>query len=102
MKRTHRAILAKETVEIVKRGPYRMPYGKIVNIAAEIEAAKMGTAIYDSVCRGPDTLQDSMPTARIEVTNESTFAALRRLDANGEQGIGCLNFASAKFRAADS
>jgi uncharacterized protein (TIGR02452 family) len=96
MKRTTRQELARQTVSIVQDGHYIAPSGRTINIAAEVAAAKLGTKLYDSPLPASNVLQSVRPNARIEVTNESTFAALQRLRHSGHENIGCLNFASAK------
>lgn len=77
-------------------GHYNAPSGRTVDIAAGIATAKLGTRIYDSPLPAPGTPPSTVPNAQIEVTNESTFAALQRLHQAGHNHIGCLNFASAK------
>jgi uncharacterized protein (TIGR02452 family) len=96
MKKTTRILHARQTTEIAQRGFYTTPSGRIVDVAADIEAAKRGTRIYDSLFPSLGALLHPLPDARLETTNESTFAALRRLRDEGEPAIGCLNFASAK------
>lgn len=96
MKKSQRTTLAKETVDIVQRGHYTAPSGQVVSIAAEIEHSKRGTRIFDSVFPGLGALMHPLPDVELEVSNESTFAAMRRLHAEKASRIGCLNFASAK------
>ncbi len=96
MKRTTRQVIARQTVAIVQDGHYTAPSGRTINIAAEVAAAKLGTSLYDSPLPASNDIQGTLPNAQIEVTNESTFAALQRLSHAGLDNIGCLNFASAK------
>lgn len=96
MKRTTRQVLARETVEIVAQGHYIAPSGRRVDIAEAVQTAKRGTKVYESLFPGLGALLHPLPDAEIEVTSESTFAAMRRLRKEGRTNIGCLNFASAK------
>ncbi|MBB3111148.1 uncharacterized protein (TIGR02452 family) [Paenibacillus phyllosphaerae] len=106
--REARAVLAEQTLEIIDRGAYTNAQGKTVTIRDEVEAAKRDSWLYRPA---------QLPTIReeaerlllaeqtdatvdapiIEVTEESTLEAARRL--TGKQGLRdtlCLNFASAK------
>lgn len=96
MKRSTRQELARQTVKIVEQGHYIAPSGRRVDIAESVEAAKRGTKLYETLQPGLGALLRPHPDAEIEVTNESTFAAMQRLQQEGKSGIGCLNFASAK------
>ncbi len=82
--------LAEETVSILERGSYTVG-ARQVDIHQQVSAAVAGTVLH----RPEDHL--SQPTAssitpNIQVTNETTLAAARRLGA----GVACLNFASAR------
>lgn len=96
MKRTTRQVLARQTVEIVAQGHYVAPSGRRVDITEFVQAAKQGTKLYHSQLPGLGALLHPLPDVGIEVTGESTFAAMRRLQLEGKSHIGCLNFASAK------
>ncbi len=96
MKRITRQELARQTVNIVAEGHYIAPSGRRVDIAEAVQAAKHGTQLYESLLPGLGALLHPLPEAEIEVTGESTFAAMRRLHLEGRTRIGCLNFASAK------
>lgn len=96
MKRSTRQELARQTVKIVEQGNYIAPSGRRVDIAESVEAAKRGTKLYETLQPGLGVLLRPLPDAEIEVTNESTFAAIQRLHQEGKENIGCLNFASAK------
>ncbi len=94
MKKSTRAEIARETVEICEAGAYRLPDGRTVQIGESIRRARDGTVLYTaaSVTALAPTLSR---LGRIEVTDESTFLACQRL--SGEAGhLGCLDFASAK------
>lgn len=71
--------LAQETLEIVRAGVYRTRSGRIVSIADSV-----GKACSAKVSISPNTALPSVPSARfdemrIQVANESTAAAARRL-----------------------
>lgn len=100
MKRSYRAELARQTLVITEQGWYTSRNGHRVSIKEELAGAVRGTRVYDrGECRMPAS--DEAPAARagggvIEVTPESTMAAMQRLHAGGASHIGCLNFASAR------
>lgn len=96
MKRSKRATLAKETLEIIQQGWYALPSGKVIHIGEDIDAAKDGTTIFDEGSLPDRGTSSGDQPANIEVTSESTFAALKRLHEGGAAHPGCLNFASAK------
>lgn len=81
--------IAAETVTICQVGGYRAPSGGWVGVRDAIRAAVAGTRLY--------TPGQPLPFARggsavVEVTNESTLAAARRLG----DGAAALVFASAR------
>jgi uncharacterized protein (TIGR02452 family) len=91
--------VAEETLEIVRTGRYVAPSGRTVDVKSEVEAAVSGTLLYtpasfDSLPRKPG----GAPTpARVEVTNETTAQAGRRLVQEERVArVVALNFASAK------
>ncbi|WP_395743193.1 TIGR02452 family protein [Prosthecobacter sp.] len=96
MKRSTRQELARQTVQIVEQGFYTAPSGQRVDIATSVQAAKLGTRIYEPPLPGLGAPSQPGAEAKIEVTAESTFAAMQRLRLQGAARIGCLNFASAK------
>jgi uncharacterized protein (TIGR02452 family) len=104
--RNQRAAMAEETLLILDRGWYDHPAGGRVRIAEDLARSAAGTRLWapeesraalsrlaaersasDRGTAGPGTT-----VTRIEVTNESSLAAARRLG----HPVGCLNFASAK------
>lgn len=101
--REERARIAAETVAIARTGRYRSAGGVDVSIAEAVELA---------VRRSTHLAPDDLPTlraragvvrarrsfaGRMEVNNETTLAAARRLVAeHGSQRVATLNFASAK------
>jgi uncharacterized protein (TIGR02452 family) len=91
-----RSGIAKQTLEIIERGSYVAPSGRTVELRAAIDAAVRGTALY-----APEALDRLAPAGtgrpRIEVTDETTGAAARRLvEDEGAKNLLALNFASAK------
>lgn len=98
MKRSTRAELAAQTLQIINQGWYDSPQGQRISIAPAITAAVDNTVLYDAVKNPLECpAQPHEPkSAALEVTSESTFEALRRLNHAGAKQLGCLNFASAK------
>src|SRR5262249_29832555 len=96
-----RKALGEETRAVVEAGHYLRPVdGARVDISALVQAARAGTTLYR-----PDQLQAfgraleplTGPAARIEVTDESTLEAGRRLvERENVDDVAVLNFASAK------
>lgn len=84
--------MARETMAILEAGAYQPPSGREVLIGESVAAAAAGTRLYvpDQRVPGPIAGRDSGPF--IEVTNETSLAASRRL---GDE-VACLVFASAK------
>lgn len=96
-KRSQRATIAKETVEILKKGFYEDPKGKRQDIAEAQTWAEDHTKLY----RPQDFETLSLPSkgkqsTHIELHNETSLSAASRLWAAGERQIMVLNFASAK------
>jgi uncharacterized protein (TIGR02452 family) len=82
--------IAHDTVTIIERGGYRSPAGVEVRLSDDVAKAVAGTRHYlpDDDIPVPVT---SPVTGTVEVTNESTLEAARRLGGD----VACLNFASA-------
>ncbi|MBL8679104.1 MAG: TIGR02452 family protein [Myxococcales bacterium] len=93
--------LAAETISIVDRGHYKAPSGRIVSIEPGVRAMLDGTFLYDptaltELVAGLGPVADPHIT-QIQVTGETTGAALRRLVVDEGRGpVFALNFASAK------
>lgn len=90
--------VATETLQILDRGEYIAPSGAAVRIRDRVDAAVDGTVLYR-----PGSLDAWEPAERldqpirIEVTDETTGAAGRRLvEREGEDRVVALNFASAR------
>jgi uncharacterized protein (TIGR02452 family) len=84
--------MAAETMAIIKAGQYRSPGGREVRIAASVGAAVAGTRLYLPAEEIPVPPADGPRAPVIEVTNETSLSAARRLGAD----VACLVFASAK------
>jgi uncharacterized protein (TIGR02452 family) len=91
------AAMGKETVGFLKTGCYPGPSGNLVSIAKELAYARMESRLYPPGSLGDDPPAPLSGKSVIEVTEETTLAALRRLDALAP-GCNpcCLNFASAR------
>jgi uncharacterized protein (TIGR02452 family) len=82
-----------EAVEIINAGEYTASNGQRVEIAADVRQAVANTHVYLPDCPLP-TITVRFAATHLEVTNETTLHAVRRLIAAGEQPVA-LNFASA-------
>jgi len=101
MNRSKRSSAARETLEILERGEYRSPSGRVVRVADALASALEGTRLYRpedfpeeaAGCEG----RRGPPEARVEVTPETSLRAARRLaEGPARPDVLCLNFASAK------
>src|SRR5689334_17327675 len=95
MSRQQRADIARQTDQIVRDGRYANRSGAEISIADAVAGAVRGTVLYlpeQAVEGGPP------PNGRtlVEVTEESTLAAARRLAEAAPDPVACLNFASAR------
>ena len=86
--------IAQSTLAACEAGGYTSATGAHVDLAAAIEAAKAGTALYELGITDLGDAPRAPRTTAIEVTGESTLEALVRLDGGGH--VACLNFASAR------
>src|SRR4051794_41158376 len=87
--------MGQETVAILRAGFYDTPSGERVNIAQEVAQARAQSCLYrpDGFPKDPPTSLAGPAGTVIELTEESTLAAARRLEA---ENPCCLNFASAR------
>ena len=94
MSRDLAAKFGQETVQILRDGCYRTAGGEVVEIREALQRAVGGTRTYP-----PDQPLPSVPSGggqtQIEVVNETTLVAARRLVEAGRRTVA-LNFASAK------
>jgi uncharacterized protein (TIGR02452 family) len=101
MKRSTRAELARDTVEIVERGSYHSASGRVVDTARSIRECLEATRYY-----GPEELEqlrrDVLDRPGVdrstifEVVNETTLCGIARVLSCGQGPVAVLNFASAK------
>ena len=101
MKRSSRAELARQTVQIVEQGNYQGPAGHAVNIAEAVRGCLEGTQFFPPErleALRQDVLRQPAPglAAACEVVNETTLAGIARVLADGAGPVAALNFASAK------
>ena len=92
--RKRAAEIARDTVEILARGPYENRAGATVHVKHLLGAAKAGTVTYPPDADLPSFTSHDTPTA-FEVVNDTTLAAARKLVADGFRPVA-LNFASAR------
>jgi uncharacterized protein (TIGR02452 family) len=101
MKRSTRAELARDTVEIVERGSYRSASGRVVDIARPIRDCLEATRYYlpeelerlrGDVLGHPGNDHSTV----FEVVNETTLSGIARVLSLGQGPVAALNFASAK------
>jgi uncharacterized protein (TIGR02452 family) len=95
MSRQQRAEIARQTDQIVRDGTYRTRTGVDVSIADAVRSAVQGTVLHLPDQTNGVRPQPNGPTM-IEVTDESTLAAARRLAESRPDPVACLNFASAR------
>lgn len=95
--------VAKQTLEIIERGGYEAPNGAWVELGSAIAAAVAGTEAFTPdrlrrmLAHRPDDADPAAGACAIEVTDESTQEAARRLvEAQRLERVVLLNFASAK------
>lgn len=101
MKRSKRMELAKQTVEIVRRGSYQSARGGTIDIAGAIRACLDATRFFS-----PEDLERLRQevlgrpaegtSTTFEVVNETTLAGIARVLSYGRGPVAALNFASAK------
>lgn len=90
---------AKETLQLIEKGEFTTPTGEKLNFKTEQQVAETDSRLYtpeqlDKLLENPKI---SKTSAKIEVTKESTQAAVRRLYIEeGCEDIVVLNFASAR------
>jgi uncharacterized protein (TIGR02452 family) len=91
--RTRNVSIARETIDIIKSGIYKSSSGAEVNISADIKAAVENSVIHETPIEGNTKRTPIAPA--IEVINETTTSAARRLLSSGKTNLVALNFAAA-------
>jgi uncharacterized protein (TIGR02452 family) len=100
VKRASRQAQAQETLAIVAAGHYTAPNGRVVELGPALGACLARTGYYPPDVMAklasllPPPLQPRPGT--LEVTNETTLAAIARVQAEQPGPLAALNFASAK------
>jgi len=93
------AQLGEETVNIVNQGYYVLHSGNKVNIKEKVNQSIQRTELYSPKDTN-DLLLKIIPNQQyetvIEITNETTLAAAKRLLNEGTEKVIALNFASAR------
>jgi uncharacterized protein (TIGR02452 family) len=96
--RAKRASIAQQTLDILKAGYYSAPSGNVIAIKSDLDDAIQKSQLYKPA-DFPANISQHIHTHNlkpsIEVTEETTLAAARRL-AQSDVVPTCLNFASAK------
>jgi len=100
MKRSHRATVAQQTLQIIEQGSYRSAGGSLVDLRAALASCVAGSRLYSEpqlqalVRERP---RETEPFAtELEVSEETSVSAIRRLVVDRQLDTLCLNFASAK------
>lgn len=99
MNRQMRAALAKETLEVLSSGEYRSPSGRVIDISQALTACLAKTRLWRPNEFPNELIGEPASSAAttVEVTDETTLAAARRVtQSQGGGEVLCLNFASAK------
>lgn len=92
--RTRNVSIANETIKIIKQKNYTTILGKYVDISNEVDNAINNTILYKEQLPIKSYSDNIKPT--IEVINETTTNAARRLLSLGKKDIVALNFASGR------
>jgi len=82
-----------QALQIIEKGAYRAPSGRVVSIADLLERSVAGTTSYPPNTSLPET-HVGIHRTRTEIANETTLAAVQRLRRSGHHPVA-LNFASA-------
>jgi len=99
MRQSARIAIAKDTLEILEKGFYINNKEERVDVSSVQKNTVDNTRLFE-----PEELNELLMNSdaknnfqtEYEVTNETTLDAARRLVAQGDENILCLNFASAK------
>jgi len=94
MNRKERRKLGLETVELLERGHYEID-GETISFAGALREAVSQTCEYTNREGSPSFRVSTPLETRVEVENEGSLSAARRLEGQGHR-VAVLNFASAK------
>jgi uncharacterized protein (TIGR02452 family) len=94
--RTRNVTIARETLEACGARGYKDARGQRIEIGHAADAAREATVMHDLARDDTAPPRTRRFATSIEVTGETTLAALARLSAAPGGHLGCLNFASAK------
>jgi len=95
LKVTRKAV-ADETLKVLRAGSYTLPNGKEVDVSA-----KLKNALDRATCFSPDyyfleEVESRFDRMVVEVTEETTLQACKRLYEETGGDVGCLSFSSGK------
>lgn len=96
-KREKNQKIAKETLEIIKNGSYQS--NKVISIKEDLNNSIQQSILYKPTQTDEILLNLKLNNNHktiIEIKNESTLSAAKRLKDEGYENVVCLNFASAK------
>lgn len=99
--RSDRAAMAQQTLAILEAGGYSAASGAWVSLETSVVHCLNATRLhepeqFDALIARRAPADATMPSATLEVRNETTLAGIARLVAAGEGPVSALNFASAK------
>ena len=99
MKKSKRILIAKDTLEVLKRGYYETESGKRVNLSKAQKYAEQHTKVYRpdelSALLAAPSNEDKPYTTSFVVNDLSSLNSVRE-EASAEENLICLNFASAR------
>ena len=93
-KRSKNVAISKETLDVIKNKSYTLSDGTVIDITFEVDFAINGTRLYTSTHSFNNSNKLIKP--KLEVTNETTAQAAKRLLDEGLTDLVALNFASAR------
>lgn len=101
MSKSKRTEIAKDTLKIIENGYFENPIGTQIQISDLQNFTEQNTKLYrpeelDLLIQNSPSENQKYSETKYEVTGETTLDAVRRLAAEGEEKILCLNFASAR------
>jgi uncharacterized protein (TIGR02452 family) len=99
--RSDRATMAQQTLAILEAGGYAAASGAWISLESSMVHCLNATRLHepeqlDALIVRRALIDATMPSAALEVRNETTLAGIARLVAVGDEPVAALNFASAK------